>query len=237
MKLLSICKKIFFLGTTVIAVSFCQSSFAQTISATEFVQKVYVSGIPFDEASQYQSSDVPVLLQMLENPNEKPHWANIALLLEIIGDEKALNGLIAFIERDPGGELTESHYIAKTSAIMGLGYLINKSNSKKALNYLVQSASPNTWANRKVPGLTKLHVTTEERNMDMAKYAILGLALAGTKESGQALRQLQTQAASASTSTSFAAVQKDGVLSEAISEHQEISTKGLSGYYKKHHDK
>jgi hypothetical protein len=233
MKLLSICKKIFFLGSTILAISFCQITLAQTTSVSEFVHKVYVSGIPYDEASQYKSSDVPFLIQMLEDPNEKPYWANIALLLEIIGDEKALSSLIAFIERDPGGELTESHYVAKTSAIMGLGYLINKSNSKKALNYLVAGASPDAWEKRKITGLTtKWHATVEERNLDMAKYAILGLALAGTKESGQALLRLQTQAAS---STNIAAQQEAGVISQALSEHQKIVNEGLSGYYKKNH--
>jgi hypothetical protein len=233
MKLLSICKKIFFLGSAIMAIGFCHGILAQTTSVSEFVHKVYVSGIPYDEASQYKSSDVPLLLQMLEDPNEKPYWANIALVLEIIGDEKALSGVIAFIERDPGGELTESHYVAKTSAIMGLGYFINKTNSKKALNYLIEGTSPNAWESRKITGLTtKWHTTVEERNQDMAKYAILGLALAGTKESGQALRQLQIQAAS---STSTAAQQEEGVISQAISEHQKIVNDGLSGYYKKNH--
>jgi hypothetical protein len=225
MKILVNLHKLVAASMLVAAVVMVPTASAQ-VPVSDYVHRVFVSGIPYEEASQYTSRDVPVLLKMLEDEREKPYWANIALVLEIIGDESALDELIAFIEKDPGGAFTEDHYVAKTSAIMGLGYLVNKSGSKKALAYLKGGASPDFWAQRKIPGLTKLLPTEQERNADMSKYAMFGLALSGHPEAEQALRNLQN------TKGAFAA-QSDGTLEQALQANQDIAKEGLKGYYQK----
>jgi hypothetical protein len=226
MKILAKLQKMVAASALVVAVVVVQTASAEMPAVSEYVHQVFVSGIPYEEASQYTSKDVPVLLKMLEDEREKPYWANIALVLEIIGDESALDGLIAFIEKDPGGAFTEEHYVAKTSAIMGLGYLVNKSGSKKALAYLKGGVSADFWTQKKIPGLTRLLPTEQERNNDMSKYAMFGLALSGHPEAEKTLRSLQGV-------KSGVAAQSDGTLEQALQANQDIAKEGLKGYYQK----
>jgi len=108
----------------------------------EFVRQIYVHGIPFEEANRYDASVAPTLLKMLNDPKEQDYWSNIVTTLGIIGDENAVEPMIEFIEKGKAGALTRSQRQAKKSAIMSLGYLINKSGNQKALDYLTTNMTP-----------------------------------------------------------------------------------------------
>jgi HEAT repeat protein len=148
----------------------------------------------------------------------------------MIGDERAVDPLIAFIEDDYEGGLSREQYAAKTSALMALGYLINKTGNQEALDYLVDSLAPETWVARDVAGIAPFQVSTTERNRDFSKHAVLGLALSGHPQAAQALRSLQQPAATEAQGTFQAQV--SDVVSEALKEHQSISRLGLADYYR-----
>jgi HEAT repeat protein len=195
----------------------------------EFVRQIYVEGVPYEEASRFDSSAVPVLLQMLEDPAEEEYWANIAVTLGIIGDESAVEPLIAFIEKPVEG-ISRTQYTAKTSALMSLGYLVNKSGNERALNYLIGSLDPEVWEKRGRMAASPFHATPEERNRDLSKYAVLGLALSGRPEAAAALRSLQEPAQTRSM-REFQNQYGD-VVSEAISTNEKVAQMGLAEYYR-----
>lgn len=89
--------------------------------------------MPYEKAVKYDASVVPTLLEMLNDPTEQDYWSNIVVTLGMIGDESAAEPMIEFIEKGKEGTPMRSQYRAKTSAIMALGYLINKSGSPRVL--------------------------------------------------------------------------------------------------------
>ncbi|MCP4265570.1 MAG: hypothetical protein GY777_08345 [Candidatus Brocadiaceae bacterium] len=204
-----------------------QGGTAKLMDIKSFVHQTYFHGVPYQEASKYGSDVVPVLLEMLDDPTEKEFWANEVITLCIIGDEKAVDPIIAFINKNAQGEISESHYTAKTSAIMALGYLINKSGSKKALEYLKECINPGVWTERKLSWRSPYQASVDDRDEHLSTMAVLGLALSGNPE---ALRSLQQPAVS-SRGQKFQAQVSD-VISEAVKANKKIAKEGLIEYYK-----
>jgi hypothetical protein len=204
---------------------------AAAMNIRDFVRQIFIHGVPYEEVSGYDASVVPTLLEMLNDPAEQQYWPNIVVVLGMIGDQRAVDPLISFIEAHalPDG-LSRRHYAAKTSALMALGYLVNKSGDRKALDYLKASATPDAWAAKDISGIAPFQRSVSERNRDFSKYAILGLALTGSPEAAQVLRQLQVPAASPTTREFQAQV--GDVISEALRENQKISEQGLMNYYR-----
>jgi HEAT repeat protein len=103
-----------------------------------FVRQVYIEGVPFEEVQKFdKATAAPVLLKMLEDAREEKYWPNIVVTLGMLGDARAVEPLIQFVEKGSPGTLSHARYIAKTSAVMSLGYIVNKSKSDKALSYLI----------------------------------------------------------------------------------------------------
>lgn len=200
---------------------------AQEMDIRDFVHTIYIEGMPYDAANAYTSEVVPTLLEMLQDENEAPYWANIAVTLCIIGDESAVDSLINFIEEDVEGEVSDSLYRAKSSAVMALGYLINKSGNQRALDYLLESVDPDTWGQRDIQWRAPVQASTEARNVDLSSMAILGLALSGRPEAASALNAVPQP--------KFMGVQPgvSGLIEAARETHQTVSEEGLSEYYRK----
>jgi hypothetical protein len=193
------------------------SAGSNQLDVRAFVRQVFIHGIRYQEASRYDASAVTPLLAMLLDPAETDFWANIVVLLGMIGDERAVEPLISFIQAPGPAVLSAAQYRAKTSALMALGYLVNKTGNQRALAYLQESARPEVWAQRGVGGIARFQTSTNERNVDFSEHAVLGLALSGRPEAAQTLRSLQEPMLSE-------------VVSEALKEHEKISSQGLANY-------
>ena len=208
-----------------------QSQAAQTMDIKDFVRQTFIHGVPYEEAGKYGSDAVSTLLEMLGDTAEEAHWSNIVVTLCIIGDEKAVDPILAFIGEDVQGELSPSHYTAKTSAIMALGYLINKNGNKEALDYLKECLKPNVWADRKLAWTSPYQASVDDRNVQLSTMAILGLALSGNAEAADALRSLKEPATTA-MAREFQS-QVSGVVDEALNAYDAIAKDGLAEYYRK----
>ena len=79
-----------------------QGGTGQLMPVESFVRQTFVHGVPYATASQYGPDTVPKLLAMLNDPAEKDYWANIVITLGMIGDARAVDALIAFVEK--GGD-------------------------------------------------------------------------------------------------------------------------------------
>ena len=200
------------------------------VPVKEFVHQFFFRGVPYAEAAMYGPDAVPTLLAMLDDPKEKPYWSNIAVTLGAIGDERAVDPLIAFIE-EGGDTMTREEFSAKSSVLMSLGYLINKSKNEKALSYLKGHITPEGWQETKMATAQArgFQASTDERTQQLSTLAILGLALSGHPSAKATLNSLNEDVR-ASGSTQFAK-QINSVVAEALKAHDTIAQDGLESYY------
>lgn len=196
----------------------------------DFVRQNFISGVPYEETlTSYDADDVPVLLDMLNNPDEAAHWANIVIVLNIIAKEDVAETIIDFINTPVDGTLSRPHFAAKSSAILSLGYLINRTGSETALNYLIESLDPAVWRERGVTGIGPFQSSQTETNQEMSKQALLGLALSGSDRAAEALRTFQNADLEGQQAQFQANVME--LIPEALATNEEIANVGLVTYY------
>ena len=198
--------------------------------AREFVRRIYFEGIPV-EASRRLDPDtaVPTLLGMLADPREERYWSNIVITLGMMGDERAVEPLMQFLEQGPAGQrLSSHHFVAKCRVLMALGYLVNRNGNQKALDYLKSSLNPGQWQRRGLKWVSPHHPSADGRDYQLTDMSILGLALSGRPEAGEALHALQQPATNAADKQFRARV--SDVVQTALSAHGEIARDGLVKY-------
>lgn len=201
------------------------------VDVREFVRQTFFEGVPYEEASRYDGSVVPTLLAMLADLKEEPYWSNIVVTLGMIGDDRAVDPMIAFINKGATGTLSHAQYTARTSAVISLGYIVNKSKNAKALTYLKDSLNPQAWDKRETSWKSPYQASTEDRNIQLSTAAILGLALSGDPSAAEALRKLQ-QPADTEPARRFQA-QTSSVAADALTANEMIAKEGLAAYYRK----
>lgn len=209
---------------------------AQGQDIKSFVREIYMEGVPYEEATLFDPADtVPTLLDMLADPNEEQHWPNVVITLGMLGDERAVEPLIQFLEEDADDQLSRAHYIAKTGVVMALGYLINKNDNQIALAYLKDSVKPSVWTERNTTWVSPYHANADDRDNQLSKMAILGLALSGHPSARDTLQVLQRPAISQADRKFQARVRS--VISEALNAHETIRRDGLISYDTKRRSK
>ncbi|WP_133511045.1 HEAT repeat domain-containing protein [Candidatus Thiosymbion oneisti] len=231
--------------TALISLTWAGSGVSQgqgSMDIKEFVRQFYIHGVPYAEASKYDASVVPTLLKMLQEPKEQDHWSNIVVTLGMIGDESAVEPMIAFVERlKEKGTPNRSQRRAKTAAVMSLGYLINKSGSQRALDYLTTTLKPQAWTDSLPAAAGPFAATTAEQDEDLGKYAAMGLALSGSRKAAEALKATQESLESsdhpmalpmATVSAPRSGFDVSEMVEEALRANQEIADKGLAEYYR-----
>ncbi len=111
---------IFIIGLIFAGLGFNGKIQAIEMDIKDFVRQTFIHGVPFEKANRYGAGDVDTLLGMLADRSQENYWSNIIVTLCIIGDDKAVDPIIAFIKSSTG-QLSHSQYTAKSSAIMALG--------------------------------------------------------------------------------------------------------------------
>src|SRR5262249_39448112 len=133
-------------------------------------------GIRDDEVgSLFGAKAVPDLIKMLES--ETPYCTGIVGMLSAVGDERAVDALIAFVEKpytDPA--LANINKRARAGAISNLGRLVHRIGSERALTYLIDGLTPDVWNERNVRGVAGWTKAYEGYDALLSEYAIHGLA-------------------------------------------------------------
>lgn len=215
---------------------------AQNAAATtpeqvkEFVHNIYIEGVPYDEASQL-AADValPVLKQVLDDPGEDEYWANAAITIGMIGNDQGVNLLTEFVNRQEAkSKLTRAQTVAKTSAVIALGYIVNKTGNREALDFLIKGVDPATWKNRNLMWTGEFHADNSERDKQLATMAVLGLGVSGNADAAKTLRSLKAAPKTAQMRALKKAMPGLGsVADEALKANSAISSRGLKNYYLK----
>ncbi len=202
----------------------------------EFVHQVYIEGVPYDQVGRLHASPaIAALTAMLKEPGEEEYWSNIVVTLGMLGDDRAVDPLLAFIGRGESGEqLSRSQSVAKTSAVMALGYIVHRTANKKALKYLEEGIFPNTWEARNVQWASGIYPTRADRNSQLAVSSILGLGLSGRPEAVKLLQSIREPAATARIADLRKQIPGiDDICAEALKANAAIASEGMDLYYKR----
>lgn len=182
--------------------------------------RMYFEGVPVDVVQSFPPAvAVPVLKRLLANPEKSESWPNVVGMLGLVGNADDAATLIAFIEAPtPAGADPLSAQRARSSAVIGLGYLVNRNGSPDALRYLQEGLKPDVWSRRtaNVDGFG----SPEERELQLGTLSAMALGLAGKPQALEALSQAERQG------------RTQLPLQEAMRAHREIASGGLLGYYK-----
>jgi HEAT repeat protein len=155
----------------------------------QVVRTTYYHGIPYELAHGLGPEAVPTLLELLGREEEREHWANIVLVLGMIGDDRATEPLIDFLERRFTGEVDPATYRALLEVPASLGFLA-RDPSSRAFAYLRDGTSLEAWQDK---GLrwTLPALRDEDRAVLMVRRSITGLGLSGSEAAREHLKAIE----------------------------------------------
>jgi hypothetical protein len=202
----------------------------------QFVGQMFIHGVPYEEVIAYGPAVVPELIAVLRDPGREAQWANAAVMLAMIGDQRGVDAVLEFV-REPGpGGLTPYREWARGNAVLALGYAAHGGRNRTALRYLEEGLDPGAWARRGVRGAqTRPSRPDADADADyeeedagfsadawLTNQAVVGLALSGTPEGRRALERLR---AAPGRPTHEAAS-----LDDLLREHARVAQVGLREY-------
>lgn len=196
------------------------------IGAIEFVHKVFIEGVPYEQANRFTPDAVDPLLKLLHKPGKQRSRLNVITVLGVIGDRRAWKPIKKAFERG-SGELSQQNYAAKLAVPLALGYLLAKGHDphdQEILEYLNSGLNhPSEWSKR--VSWRKSHDQDDQtRNAHLTMLTILGLGISGRIEALTALQTLHAQLEMQIANSHGASATKTG---EAITSNR---TTGLSDY-------
>lgn len=180
-------------------------------------------------ADFYDSGVTPELIDMLESlAAEDMRLPRVVGLLGIVGDEQAVEPLIALIEKPSAQELSISEAESRRVAILSLGLLVNHTGNEQALSYLIDGLTPVVWRQRDIQGVDIYTRPLEQYYALLSTYAIFGLALSGYPRARDALLSLKQ---SPSTEQSHFRIGLDSTLDQWLEVQALVAERGVSGMY------
>jgi hypothetical protein len=136
----------------------------------------------YEETLKFGKSTVPVLLKMLNDP-QQTHKTSIIEMLGILGDDSVAQPLIDVLESD-----TPSY--VKSSVLSALGRLAGN-GSDTALDYLIEHASREKWMHKKLPGLKGPTESGDRSTLFTA--TLIDLGISAQPRAIVVLQQIQAQ--------------------------------------------
>jgi hypothetical protein len=207
---------------------------AKKVPVDEFVSQIYFDGLPLDKAAGYGDESVDPLIAILRDPSRRRYHENAALTLGMIGSERAVEPLIAYIQNrrefaapqpvEP--EASRAAHKGRVGAVMGLGYIVYRGGSKTALNFLKDNATLEMVRRLGMDDTS----SDEVKKQDLTKYFLLSLGISGNVEAAAHLKRLQQQV----TGADWAPRRKtksDEILAKGLELHAQIVREGLLNYY------
>lgn len=141
---------------------------------------IHPEGIPVDVVATIPRAVAqPVLLRMLDDPRQQRAWPNVVGMLGIVGDAAAGRALMAFIARAEIGPLSGDQARAKSGAVVGLGYLVQRTGDAAALDFLIGGVRPSAWGGDILKWTAASTPDQLQRARLFATLSIMGLGVSG----------------------------------------------------------
>ena len=157
---------------------------ADVDAAEALARTVYHEGVPYAEARKLTDAGAARLAEMLEDPAEARHHAQIAEVLGMSGRAGAYEAITRAAAAKPTGEVDRATLRTRVAVLAALGHLA--SSDDRALADLVAAAMTDgpapAWRHGRLrgPRLAAL----------LRRSALSGLALSGRTEAAGVLQQL-----------------------------------------------
>ncbi|RMH35542.1 MAG: hypothetical protein D6690_08480 [Nitrospirae bacterium] len=196
-----------------------------------FVERLFIHGVPYRTASRYTDADATKLetrfqQACLSQRVESPFCSNMAVTLGILAKPSSIPLMRSFIDK-PRTQMELPEFRAQTSAVIALGYAINKTDDSATLDLLERRLWPSDWQPvlDRISLHTSLQLTHAQLATELQRATIIGLALSGHEQAMHILRDLLTNDA----------IQRDRglrfLVQEALSANHVIAASGLVCYY------
>ena len=156
-----------------------------------FVHQRYIEGVPYLRARALGEQAVPVLQEMLADPLEEEFWPTIVITMGFIGDDRAVDALIDFLENRFDQEVSLNQFRALLVVNSALGHIAGQ-GSVRALDYLVESCYVATWLEKSLRWSYGKY-SGERLAVLLAKIGVNGLSFTGTERAHRILSDLKAR--------------------------------------------
>ncbi|RBP46537.1 matrixin [Roseimicrobium gellanilyticum] len=197
-------------------------------SAQEYLDRVYLHGVPYAHVEGFGPQHIPALKAALNSPNRLHSWSNAVVGLAAIATPESVEAVLSFV-RANNVSVSSGSYQVKRTAVMALGYAVQKASTSqdpvyrearaKALAQLQQAASGSYWRSR--VGGTARSVSGADPTEGLVTSALAGLALSGAPEAAAFFEN-----ASRGTGRSVG----DDPIAEARKEYAKVKAQGVRSY-------
>jgi len=144
-------------------------------------------------------------------------------VLGAIGDERAVQELIRFLEESGPARLTAAGWAARSSVPVALGWALHRSGDRRALAWLSARVQPQGWEASALRWLPPGEADARARDVKLSRRAVMGLGLSG-RPAGREVLQRTLEAAPGPDRE---------LLQEAIQASEVVERDGLEGYYRR----
>lgn len=209
-----------------VAASF-QAQSSSSSDSLAMIKEHYYHGFPVSIGIDLPPEDAKAIASLLADENEREWWPNALAALGLMGSEISFNEIQNFLTRTNAEDLQDPLvFRAAATAPIALGYYVNVTQDKTALEYMVSAASPERLLNEEpFQGLTS---GQEDYALTFAGSFIAGLSLAVTDDDA-ALNALSD---AASRTDEFQSAVSDQI-EQAQSEYLRVKEMGLLDYSEK----
>jgi len=190
----------------------------------DFVMQTFAHGVPYEEARQYNSTDLNSIIPWLSQNDKMAYWSNVVTVIGIVADNRSSAVLRKHISSPGSGLLPLDDYKSRVSAIISLGYVVNGNKDREARAFLNTHNTPASWVG--TTWRAPYHTSDDERNIDLAAADVLGLGLIGDKLAEDALASALSAISTDDKYASLAAA-----IRQAKDSNAAIEKGGLRGYY------
>ena len=159
---------------------------ADVAAAEALARTLYHEGVPYAEARELGAADVARLIEMLDDPDEVRHRAQIVEVLGMSGGPGAYDAVARAAAAAPTGEVDGAIYRTRVAVLVALGHLARSDD--RALSDLSDAAAPGRGA----PAWSYRHLRGPALAALLRRSAATALAMSGRPRAKTLLRQLRS---------------------------------------------
>ena len=158
--------------------------------AQELVRARYFEGLPYSRARQLTPAGVKVLIEMLADPGELEHRANIVMALGMSGAAQAYPALAELHAVLLEGEIDNAQYRARSALPLAMGHLAR--SDSRALAFLIEAVRQEAPLSE--PDWSYRHLSGQRLEGVLRRATITGLAISARPEAVALLQELDERA-------------------------------------------